>query len=265
MRSDLSDRVRDAGVDPAEIEKFERLAAEWWDPNGAQAPLHAMQPVRLDYIRRQISAELGLDPRRRRVFEGCRIVDIGCGGGLATEPMARLGATALGLDLSPGAIEAARSHAASVGVEVEYRCASAGEVAAELDEENRFDAALALEVVEHAADPTIVLSEAAALLKPGGVLIATTLNRTAKSFVAAIAIGEYAMRWLEPGTHEWSRFVSPDALAEAMRAVGLQPVDRIGFVYEPIARRWSSSEDDLSINYAMTAVKADLARQSSDG
>lgn len=243
------------GADPEEIAKFERLADEWWDPNGAQAPLHAMQPARLDYIRAQLAAEFGLDPRRRRVLEGVRIVDIGCGGGLATEPMARLGARVTGLDLSPGAIAAAKAHAATGGLEIDYRCASAGAVAAELAQDQRFDAALALEILEHAADPAAFLSEAAALVRPGGLLIASTLNRTAKSLVAAIAVGEYAMRWLEPGTHDWRRFLSPDTLAEAMRGAGFEPIDRMGMVYAPLARSWSLSERDLSINYLMTARK----------
>lgn len=242
-------------ADPDEIAKFDRLADEWWDPNGAQAALHAMQPVRLDYIRAQLVAEFGLDPRRRRVLDGLKIVDIGCGGGLATEPMARLGARALGLDLSEGAIAAARTHAAAVGLDIAYERAGAGDVAARLEEGERFDAALALEVVEHAPDPSALLAEAAALLKPGGLLIATTLNRTAKSFVGAIAIGEYAARWLEPGTHDWRRFLTPEELAAAMTSAGVAPIDRIGFVYEPVARRWRSSERDLSINYAMVGRK----------
>ena len=247
---------RAGAADQSEIDKFEKLAGEWWDPNGAQAPLHAMQPVRLDYIRNQLVGEFGLDPRRRRVLEGLRIVDIGCGGGLATEPMARMGASATGLDLSPGAIAAAKAHAQEGGLKIDYRCASAADVAVALPPNERFDAALALEVAEHAADVPALMAEAAALLRPGGMLIATTLNRTAKSFIAAIAIGEYAMRWLEPGTHDWRKFVPPDELAEAMRSAGLEPVDRIGFVYEPVARRWSPSETDFSVNYAMAAIKA---------
>ncbi len=251
----MDEASRGDGADPEEIAKFERLAAEWWDPDGAQAPLHAMQPARLDYIRAQLVAEFGLDPRRRRVFEGLRIVDVGCGGGLATEPMARLGADTLGLDLSPSAIEVARAHAAAAGLEIDYRCASAAEIAAELPEDRRFDAALALEVVEHVADPASLLADAAALLRPGGVVIVSTLNRTAKSFLAAIAVGEYALGWLEPGTHDWRRFLPPDALAAALGEAGLEPVDRMGFVYAPVARRWTLSERDLSINYAMTARK----------
>lgn len=241
--------------DAAEIAKFERLASGWWDPEGPQAPLHAMQPVRLDYIRAQIAAEFGLDPRRRRLFEGLRIVDVGCGGGLAAEPMARMGAEVLGLDLSPGAIEAARAHAAESGLEIDYRCAGAAETAAALTPEARFDAALALEIVEHVSDAAALMRDAAALLKPGGLLIASTLNRTAQSYVAAIAIGEYALRWLAPGTHDWRRFLTPDELSEHLRAAGLEPVDRVGLVYAPLARRWSLSERDLSINYAVAALK----------
>ena len=198
-------------VDPAEIAKFEAMAAEWWDPEGKFKPLHMLQPCRLDYITSQIAGEFDRDLSGEAPFAGLRIVDIGCGGGLLCEPMARLGAEVVGVDAAARNIPVAQTHAAQSGLEIDYRHTTA-EALAEAGE--RFDVVLNMEVVEHVADPLAYLSACRALLKPGGLHICSTINRNAKSFGMAIVGAEWVMRWLPKGTHEWSKFITPDELCE---------------------------------------------------
>lgn len=239
-------------VDAAEVAKFEAMASEWWDPDGKFKPLHMMNPCRLDYITRQIAAEFGRDLRTDRPFGGLRILDIGCGGGLLSEPMARLGAEVVGADAAEGNIAVARIHAARSGLEIDYRhttaeaLAAAGEV---------FDVVLAIEVVEHVSDPPAFLAAGQSLLRPGGLMICSTLNRNPKSFAAAIIGAEVIMRWLPKGTHDWSKFVTPDELFELLRTAGLVPVDRKGFQFNPVTWAWKISDRDLSVNYVAAAVK----------
>ncbi len=239
-------------VDPAEIAKFEAMAAEWWDPNGKFKPLHMLNPCRLDYITSQIAAEFDRDLTVRNPFKGLRILDIGCGGGLLTEPMARLGATVVGADAAERNIPVARLHAEQSGLQIDYRHTTA-EAMAEAGEQ--FDVILNMEVVEHVSDPAAYLSACHALLKPGGLMICSTLNRNTKSYLMAIVGAEHVMRWLPKGTHEWNKFITPDELYGLLQGAGLKPVDRKGFVFNPVLWRWSLSDRDLSVNYVTASIK----------
>ena len=239
-------------IDPAEIAKFEAMAAEWWDPNGKFRPLHMMNPVRLDYITRQIAAEFGRDPTAERPFEGLRLLDIGCGGGLLSEPMARLGADVVGADAAERNIPVARVHAEQSGLTIDYRHTSAEALAAAGEQ---FDVVLNMEVVEHVADPQAYLTACHDLLKSGGLMLCSTINRNPKSFAMAIVGAEYIMRWLPKGTHEWSKFITPDELFKMIEIAGLRPVDRKGYVFNPISWGWSISDRDLSVNYVTASIR----------
>lgn len=239
-------------VDAGEIAKFEAMAAEWWDPTGKFKPLHMMNPVRLDYITSQIAAEFGRDLKADKPFEGLRILDIGCGGGLLSEPMARLGADVVGADAAPRNIPVAQIHAEQSGLEIDYRHTTA-EAMSEAGEQ--FDIVLNMEVVEHVADPLAYLTACHALLKPNGLMLCSTINRNPKSFAMAIVGAEYIMRWLPKGTHEWSKFITPDELFDLISKAGLTPVDRKGYVFNPITWGWSISDRDLSVNYVTASTK----------
>jgi 2-polyprenyl-6-hydroxyphenyl methylase / 3-demethylubiquinone-9 3-methyltransferase len=238
-------------IDPAEIAKFEAMAAEWWDPEGKFKPLHMLNPCRLDYITGQIAAEFDRDLAAEMPFSGLRILDIGCGGGLLSEPMARLGAEVVGADAAERNIPVARLHAEQSGLSIDYRHTTA-EAMAEAGE--TFDAVLNMEVVEHVADPLAYLTACRQLLKPGGLMITSTINRNARSFVMAIVGAEYVMRWLPKGTHEWAKFITPDELYGLLRKAGLDPVDRKGMVFNPVRWSWSLSPRDLSVNYVTAAI-----------
>ncbi len=239
-------------VDPSEVAKFEAMAAEWWDPNGKFRPLHLMNPCRLDYITNQIAAEFDRDMTQGNPFGGLRLLDIGCGGGLLSEPMARLGATVVGADAAPRNIPVAQIHAEAAGLAIDYRHTTAEDLAAAGEQ---FDVVLNMEVVEHVADPQVYLTACQRLLKPGGLMICSTLNRNAKSFGMAIIGAEWVMRWLPKGTHDWKKFITPDELFDLMRKAGLDPVDRKGMVFNPIGWSWSLSSRDLSVNYVTTSLK----------
>ena len=239
-------------VDPSEIAKFEAMAAEWWDPAGKFKPLHMLNPCRLDYITGQIAGEFDRDLSAQAPFAGLRVLDIGCGGGLLSEPMARLGAQVIGADAAEGNLPVARIHAAQSGLEIDYRHTTA-EALAEAGEQ--FDVVLNMEVVEHVADPLSYLSACRQLLKPGGLHICSTINRNPKSFAVAILGAEVVMRWLPKGTHEWSKFITPQELNDLLVNSGVEPVDRKGFVFNPVSWRWSISDRDLSVNYVTASVK----------
>lgn len=239
-------------VDPSEIAKFEAMAAEWWDPAGKFKPLHMLNPCRLDYITGQIAGEFGRDISAQHPFEGLRILDIGCGGGLLSEPMARLGATVVGADAAEGNLPVARIHAEQSGLQIDYRHTTAEALAAAGEQ---FDVVLNMEVVEHVADPLSYLTACRELLKPGGLHICSTINRNPKSYAVAILGAEVVMRWLPRGTHEWSKFITPDELLELLANSGVEPVDRKGFVFNPIGWSWSISDRDLSVNYVTASVK----------
>ncbi|GGG79163.1 ubiquinone biosynthesis O-methyltransferase [Salipiger pallidus] len=238
-------------VDPSEIAKFEAMSAEWWDPHGKFKPLHMMNPVRLDYITKQVAGEFSRDLNADRPFEGLRIVDIGCGGGLLCEPMARLGAIVVGVDAAERNIPVAQLHAEQEGIDIDYRHTTAEALAASGE---RFDVVLNMEVVEHVADPLAYLTACRELLKPGGLHLCSTLNRNAKSFAMAIVGAEWVMRWLPKGTHEWSKFITPDELYDLLRQAGMTPVDRKGYVFNPVSWSWRISERDLSVNYVTAAL-----------
>ena len=239
-------------VDPAEVAKFEAMAAEWWDPTGKFKPLHMLNPCRLDYITQQIAGEFDRDLRAESPFAGLRLLDIGCGGGLLSEPMARLGADVVGADAAARNIPVAQVHAAQSGLVIDYRHTTAEDMAAAGEQ---FDVVLNMEVVEHVADPLAYLTACRQLLKPGGLMICSTINRNAKSFAMAIVGAEYVMRWLPRGTHEWQKFITPDELYDLIRRAGLDPVDRKGFVFNPVLWSWSISARDLSVNYVTASVK----------
>ena len=239
-------------VDAAEVAKFEAMAAEWWDPTGKFKPLHMLNPCRLDYITRQIAAEFGRDLGAEAPFAGLRLLDIGCGGGLLAEPMARLGATVVGADAAARNIPVAQVHAAQSGLEIDYRHTTAEAMAAAGEQ---FDVVLNMEVVEHVADPQGYLGACHDLLKPGGLMICSTINRNAKSFAMAIVGAEYVMRWLPKGTHDWAKFITPDELCAMLETAGLAPVDRKGFVFNPVAWSWSISDRDLSVNYVTASTR----------
>ncbi|PTX02954.1 bifunctional 2-polyprenyl-6-hydroxyphenol methylase/3-demethylubiquinol 3-O-methyltransferase UbiG [Pararhodobacter aggregans] len=239
-------------IDPAEVAKFEAMAADWWDPHGKFKPLHMLNPCRLDYITSQIAAEFDRDLTGPKPFEGLRLLDIGCGGGLLSEPMARLGATVIGADAAPRNIPVAQIHAQQSGLEIDYRHTTAEDLAAAGE---RFDVVLNMEVIEHVADPQAFLIACHDLLKPGGLMICSTLNRNPKSYAMAIVGAEVVMRWLPKGTHDWAKFITPDELYALIRSAALDPVDRKGMVFNPILWRWSLSDRDLSVNYVTASVR----------
>jgi 2-polyprenyl-6-hydroxyphenyl methylase / 3-demethylubiquinone-9 3-methyltransferase len=251
-----ADTIRaDATIDEAEVARFSRLAGQWWDPHGKMAVLHRFNPVRLAYIRDAACRRFDRDPRKLGCLAGLRILDIGCGGGILCEPLARLGAAVVGVDPAPANIAAARLHAEKSGLAIDYRAATA-EVLADTGE--RFDIVLAMEVVEHVADVSLFVKRCAEMVKPGGLMIAATINRTLKSFALAIVGAEYVLRWLPRGTHRWDRFVTPNELEIAMTEGGLRLCGETGVIYHPLADRWQLSSD-MDVNYMLTAEQPDGA------
>ncbi len=236
-------------VDQDEVARFSRLAGEWWDPRGPMAALHKFNPVRLAYIRDRAAEHFGRDPTKLDSLKGLRILDIGCGGGILCEPLARLGASVVGADPSEKNIAVARRHAAQSGLAIDYRDATA-EALAEAGE--IFDVVLATEVVEHVTDVGQFIGRAAALVKPGGLLFVATLNRTAKSFALAIVGAEYILRWLPRGTHQWDKFVTPNELEIAIERSGLRISGETGVIYNLLADCWQLSRD-MDVNYMVLA------------
>src|SRR5260221_5322050 len=252
MNSDaLADAVADATVDAAEVERFSRLAGEWWDPRGKMAVLHKFNPVRLAYIRDAACRQFGRDVRHPPCLKGIRILDIGCGGGILSEPLARLGAEVVGADPSPNNIEAAKLHAERGGLAIDYRVTAVETLA---DAGERFDVVLAMEVVEHVANVALFVRRCAEMMKPGGLMVAATLNRTVKSFALAIVGAEYVLRWLPRGTHQWDKFVTPSELEIAMEQAGLRVIGDQGVVYSILSDRWQFSSD-TGVNYMLVAEK----------
>jgi len=240
-------------IDRDEVAKFEAMAAEWWDQNGKFRPLHMMNPVRLDYITRQIAAEFDRDLSENAPFKGLKVLDIGCGGGLLSEPMARLGADVVGADAAARNIPVAQLHAEQSMLKIDYRHTTAEAIVATGE---RFDAILNMEVVEHVADPLAYLTACHDLLKPGGLMLTSTINRNPKSYAVAILGAEYVMRWLPKGTHNWNKFITPDELFDLFHKAGLEALDRKGFIFNPLRWDWSISESDLSVNYVTASRRA---------
>jgi len=238
-------------IDRAEIEKFNALAAEWWDPKGPAAPLHAQTPARMRFLR-DCLAPLAAGSRDAQPLAGLKVLDLGCGPGLASEPMARMGAAVTGIDASAAAIAAAREHARDQGLTIAYRQTAAEALRAE---GAVFDAVVCLEVIEHVADPADFLDDVAALLRPGGRAVFSTLNRSAKSYAMAIVGAEYLLRLLPRGTHEWRRFLKPSELAGGLRERGLDLLEAKGIVLNPLDRGWRLSDRDLDVNYILAAEK----------
>ena len=243
-------------IDPAEVAKFSAIAAEWWDPTGKFAPLHKFNPVRLGFIREQAATHFGRDARSLKPFEGLSLLDIGCGGGLLSEPMARLGFAVTGADASERNIGTARAHAAQSGLQIDYRATTA-EALAEAGE--KFDIVLAMEVVEHVTDVGEFVATCTSMVKPGGLMIAATLNRTLKSFAFAIVGAEYVLRWLPRGTHQWDKFVTPNELEIAIERGGLNVIGERGVIYNPFADRWQLSSD-MDVNYMLVGEREHSAK-----
>jgi 2-polyprenyl-6-hydroxyphenyl methylase/3-demethylubiquinone-9 3-methyltransferase len=244
-------RATSATVDPQEVERFAAHAEAWWDPEGSFRPLHRLNPVRLDYIRQHLTAHFGRSISSLRPFAGLTLLDMGCGGGLVAEPMSRLGFAVTAVDADDHAIAVARAHAAATGLSIDYRVASAESMAGG---GQRFDAVLALEIIEHVADPAIFLGSIGALVQQGGAFIGATLSRTPRSFAAAIIGAEYLIGWLPRGTHDWRKFMRPSELVLGLRRNSLNPTDMTGVSYDWIRGEWSLSRD-LEVNYMITAVR----------
>ena len=254
--SDTQDAPRTPSIDPAEVAKFSAIAAEWWDPKGKFRPLHRFNPVRLSYIRDTIEDHFNLPTNAKRPFEGLRILDIGCGGGLVSEPMARLGASVTGVDASEANIKIALTHAGEGGLDVDFR---AGTIEGLIEAgEKPFDVVLNLEVVEHVANPQQFLRDCASLVKPGGLTIIATINRTTKAFGLAILGAEYILGWLPRGTHEYDKFLKPQEIERAIANVGLEARPPQGVSYNPLTDQWRLSLDD-KVNYMLVATRPQKA------
>ena len=241
-----------SSIDPAEVERFSRIAAEWWDPHGKFAPLHKFNPTRLAFIREQALARFGRDPSARAPFEGLKLLDIGCGGGLLSEPMRRIGFDVTAVDASERNIGTASTHAAEQGLDIDFRCATAEQLEAE--GAGPYDVILNMEVIEHVADPGEFLRTTARLLAPGGLMIVATLNRTLKALALAKVGAEYVLRWVPAGTHDWRRFLKPEELRGFLDGEAVQVHGPFGVVFNPFSGRWVRS-GDCDINYMVTVTR----------
>ena len=246
--------MAETSIDVTEVEKFSRLAAEWWDPNGKFWPLHAFNPVRLKFIREFAAEHFERDTAALSPFEGLSLLDIGCGGGLLSEPVARMGFTVLGADPSEKNIKTAAAHSAGAELTLNYRAVTAEALA---EEGAKFDVVLNMEVVEHVADLGAFLKACAKLIKPGGIMLVATLNRTLKSLALAKIGAEYVLRWLPAGTHDWNRFVKPDELQPLLEEAGLTIRRLQGVAFDPLRWDWRLSSD-TDVNYMVVAEKRSI-------
>lgn len=239
-------------VDAAEVARFSALAEQWWNPEGPFRPLHQIMPVRLDFIRRQLLAHFALDAASFTPLTGLRLLDIGCGGGLLSEAMARLGASVTAIDASEKNIAIAALHAEQSSLSIDYRHSTAEALAAE---GASFDIVLNMEVVEHVADVPLFMHATCALVKPGGMMLLSTMNRTPRAFALAILGAEYILRWLPRGTHQWKKFLKPSEIARYLREEGMETLAVNGMVYRPFSRQWQLDTHDVSVNYLLAASK----------
>jgi 2-polyprenyl-6-hydroxyphenyl methylase/3-demethylubiquinone-9 3-methyltransferase len=239
-------------IDPEEVSKFSRIASEWWDPKGNFRPLHKFNPVRLTFLRETIVSHFGLDPRAIRPLEGLRLLDIGCGGGLISEPMARLGAQVTAVDASENNIKTASVHAKSQGLEIDFRAGTAEALLA--SDEPPFDVVLNMEVIEHVADPETYLKDCCGLVRPGGMTVVATLNKTAKALALAVVGAEYILGWLPRGTHDYQKFLKPEQITDWLEEAALECEPAQGVSYNPLGDSWSLS-GDTDINYMVVARK----------
>jgi 2-polyprenyl-6-hydroxyphenyl methylase/3-demethylubiquinone-9 3-methyltransferase len=241
-------------VDKAEVDRFGDIAGEWWDPEGKFQPLHRINPVRLAYIRERLSMHTSRPQNTIKMFAGLTILDVGCGGGLMSEPLARLGAQVTGVDPSERNIAVARDHAEKQDLDIGYLTGTTHDLASASDGGRVFDCVIALEVVEHVPDVRHFLQSCADLLKPGGLLVVSTLNRTPQSYALGIVAAEYVLGWLPRGTHQWDRFVTTEEMREHFAAIGLAPVNEKGLSFDPLRYEWRLGED-CRVNYFSTATK----------
>jgi 2-polyprenyl-6-hydroxyphenyl methylase / 3-demethylubiquinone-9 3-methyltransferase len=240
-----------ATIDPDDVARFARQAERWWDPGGEAKPLHRINPLRLEFMRDHLAAHFGRDPRAVQPFAGLTLLDIGCGAGLVAEPMTRLGFAVSGIDAGAEMLAVARAHAEAAGLAIDYRDAMPGDLA---DEGARYDAVLLLELVEHVPDPDGLIAAAGALVKPGGAMIISTLNRTARGYLLGIVAAEQILGWVPRGTHDWRRFRRPSELARSARQAGLKLEALAGMRYDPLANRWALSPD-VGVNYLLFATR----------
>jgi 2-polyprenyl-6-hydroxyphenyl methylase/3-demethylubiquinone-9 3-methyltransferase len=238
-------------IDQTEVDRFSAMAAEWWDPSGKFRPLHKFNPVRIAYIRDKVAAKFGRDPKSHRPLEGLRVLDIGCGGGLLSEPIARMGANVLGADASEKNIGIARTHAEQSGVIVDYRAVTAEALAADNE---KFDVVLNMEVVEHVSDVPFFIETCATMVKPGGMIFVATINRTLKAAALAIVGAEYVLRWLPRGTHQYEKLVRPEEIEQPLNTAGMTVTDRTGVFFNPLANQWNLSKD-MDVNYMLVAER----------
>lgn len=233
----------------AEVENFNALAAEWWDESGPMKPLHKLGPVRIQYLKNRICSHIGIDSAVDQPFQTLKILDIGCGGGLVSEPLARLGGSVTGVDAAAQNIDVAKAHAVKSGLSITYKNDLVENLPAD---KVKYDVVLALEILEHVEDFGLFLESCTKLLKKDGLLIVSTLNRNPKSFMLGIVAAEYLLRWVPRGTHSWRKFLKPSEIAAEVEAFGLKPVDVTGLVYHPVRQRFALSDTDLDVNYFMT-------------
>jgi 2-polyprenyl-6-hydroxyphenyl methylase/3-demethylubiquinone-9 3-methyltransferase len=246
----MSDAAKST-IDQSEVDRFSAMAAEWWSPTGKFRPLHKFNPVRLAYIRDKACVNFGRDPKSARPLEGLRVLDIGCGGGLLSEPIARMGATVVGADPSEKNIGIASTHAQASGVAVDYRAVTAEQLAAEGE---TFDIVLNMEVVEHVADVGLFMTTCAGMVRPGGLMFVATINRTMKAAALAIFTAENILRWLPRGTHQYEKLVRPEEIETPLNAAGMNVIDRIGVFFNPLSNQWNLSKD-MDVNYMLLAKR----------
>lgn len=245
-------KISRSTIDAAEVQQFEQLAAQWWDEAGPMKPLHRLNPVRLGYLKKQICTNTGRQENSFSPFKGLHMLDVGCGGGLVTEPLCRLGADVTGIDAGAQNIKAAKEHARRHQLDIHYTATTVEKFAAT---GKKFDVVTALEIVEHVAEPTLFITACSRLVKKNGLLIFSTLNRTPKSYLLGIIAAEYILRWVPAGTHDWKKFVRPSELAHPLEENGFEITDISGLVYNPLRREFAISKADVEVNYFLVAKK----------